>query len=96
MEVTVKGGAKEIAALVLEIQGQQIGRPKQVINVDGSNGGSTPEDRHQLADTIRSLLMAQRQGPWQDQKQQPDATEHTQTEPEEPRPQSPDQQSDKS
>lgn len=54
MEVTIKAEPKEVASLVLELQG----RPEKVISVSGPKG-KTPEERERLVRTIEDLLRPQ-------------------------------------
>ena len=54
MDLTLKGSAKEIASLVLELQGRQ--GAMQLIS-----GKHTPEDRDALAQAITAVLLEQSQ-----------------------------------
>ena len=56
MKLTIKAEPKEIASLVLELQG----KPEKVISVSGP-GGKTPEDRERLARSIEEILRTQSQ-----------------------------------
>lgn len=67
VEARASGTAKEIASLVLELQG----KPKRLIRVN-SIVPSSPEEREMLANTIRTILLEQSQG--RSSKQQPDPT----------------------
>ena len=67
VEAHASGTAKEIASLVLELQG----KPERLIQVN-SSVPSTPEEREMLANTIRAILL--KQSPAHSSKQQPDPT----------------------
>ena len=67
VEARASGTTKEIASLVLELQGKL----KGLIQVN-SSAPSSPEERERLANTIRTILLEQSQG--RSSKQQPDPT----------------------
>lgn len=56
MELTISGEPKEIASLVLELQG----KPKKTISISGHKA-HTPEERERLARSIEEMLRAQSQ-----------------------------------
>ena len=74
MELTVKGDAKEIAALVETLQGRQ-GR---LIRVSGRT--ASVEDRKQLAEEIRRVLLDQIQDNRSEQSHDPKGPEQNQAE----------------
>ena len=57
MEVIIKAGAKEIASLVLELQGKR----EKMMSVSAPKA-QTPEERERLARSIEEVLLAQSQG----------------------------------
>ena len=84
VEARASGTAKEIASLVLELQG----RPKKVISVSTPKA-QTPEERGRFARGIEEVLRAQSQA--HSSKQQPDPTlpernEDAELHPEQPAP----------
>lgn len=71
VEVTIRGDPKEIADLVIAVQGQR----HKTISVSGA--ATTKMDKTNLANAIRSILMETALA--ENQLQQPDSTEHTQS-----------------
>ena len=56
MDITIRADAKEIASLVLELQG----KPGKMISVSAPKS-KTPEERERLARAIEEMLLAQSQ-----------------------------------
>lgn len=67
VEARASGTAREIASLVLELQG----KPKMTISVSPPKA-QTPEERERLARGLEEILLAQSQA--HSSKQQPDPT----------------------
>lgn len=75
MEVIIKGGQEEIAALVLAVQ-ERREKEERTIAITGKSG-KTAEERAALADAIGAVMAGK--SPEGNQLQPPDATEHTQS-----------------
>lgn len=67
MDITIRADAKEIASLVLELQGE----PEKIISVSAPKS-KTPEERERLARAIEGMLLAQSQA--HSLRQPPDPT----------------------
>lgn len=78
MEVTISGNAKEIASLVLELQG----KPDPQILVTGRK--TTPEDRRALVDSIKAAFESQIQDTRSRRQPYPTSPEQTQDEESQP------------
>lgn len=70
MEIIIKGEAKEIAALILEIRGRQ-----KLFSVGGTGNAVSQRDQNALANAIRNVLLGSSAA--ENQAQQPEPTEHT-------------------
>ena len=78
MEVTISGNAKEIASLVLELQG----KPDPQILVTGRK--TTPEGRRALVDSIKAAFESQIQDTRSRRQPYPTSPEQTQDEESQP------------
>lgn len=78
MEVTISGEAREIASLVLELQG----KPDPQILVTGRK--TTPEDRRALVDSIKAAFESQIQDTRSRRQPYPTSPEQTQDEESQP------------
>ena len=69
LNAALSGLYKQIDRIISMLEkGQQASKPQPVIIVDGCHDKSTPDDRRQLADAIRSILMEQQQRSQEDIK----------------------------